>query len=98
MPSHCSTVFAGLQDAQVMLVQYQQEALGLDAARHLDRFLGATLDGLVERVGGRAQSYLLQVPSMHGHDVNRRLDVFVGTRCFRVWDVLMHPGGRGETP
>lgn len=38
-------VLAGLEYAQVLFVQHQQEALGLDAARDLDRFLGTAFHG-----------------------------------------------------
>lgn len=36
-------VFTGLQHAQVGGVQHQQETVGLDAARHVDRFTGTAL-------------------------------------------------------
>ncbi|MNN22636.1 hypothetical protein D3C81_1360000 [compost metagenome] len=42
-------VFTGLQHAQVDGVQHQQKAVGLDAARHVDRFTGTALHGFCQR-------------------------------------------------
>jgi len=42
-------IFTGLEYAHFGFVQHQQEAVGLDAARQLDRFLGTALEGLGER-------------------------------------------------
>lgn len=42
-------IFTGLEYPHVGFVQHQQETVGLDAARQLDRLLGAALEGLGER-------------------------------------------------
>ena len=58
-------IFAGLQDLQAGFIDHQHKAMRLDAAGNLDRFLAATLDGLIQcGVGSRQERFSWSVRSI----------------------------------